>query len=150
MTEVTQAPQTARVVRAVVVDEPLSVAEHAQAVADVAAGAIVTFDGAVRDHDHGRHVLALEYQGHPSAGEVIAAVTADVVGAAEGIRAVAVSHRIGDLAIGDTALAVAVAAEHRRQAFTVCAELVDEIKRRLPIWKHQHFADGTTEWVNCP
>jgi molybdopterin synthase catalytic subunit len=59
-----------------------------------------------------------------------------------------VSHRIGPLGIGDVALACAVAADHRGEAFTTCAELVDEIKRRLPVWKHQEFADGTDEWVN--
>jgi len=67
-----------------------------------------------------------------------------------GVRALAVSHRIGDLAIGDVALACAVAGEHRGVAFTACAELVDEVKARLPVWKHQHFTDGTDEWVNSP
>lgn len=141
---------SARVVRAVVADEPLSVAEHAKLVADAAAGAVVTFDGAVRDHDGGRGVLALDYEGHPSAGTVLAEVVAEIAERAERVRAVAVSHRIGSLAIGDTALAVAVAAEHRAEAFAICAELVDEVKLRLPVWKHQRFTDGTSEWVNCP
>ena len=78
----------------------------------------------------------------------MAEVAADVAGRAEGVRAVAVSHRIGLLGIGDVALACAVAADHRREAFTTCAELVEEVKRRLPVWKHQAFADGTDEWVN--
>ncbi len=141
---------SAAVVRARVVDESLSVAEHAALVADSGAGAVVTFDGAVRDHDGGRGVTALDYEGHPSAGTVLAEVVAEIAERAEGVRAIAVSHRIGALRIGDTALAVAVAAEHRAQAFGICAELVDEVKRRLPIWKHQQFTDGTSEWVNCP
>jgi molybdopterin synthase catalytic subunit len=62
----------------------------------------------------------------------------------------AVSHRIGPLEIGDVALACAVAAEHRREAFAACSDLVDDVKARLPIWKHQVFTDGTDEWVNCP
>lgn len=66
------------------------------------------------------------------------------------MRAVAVEHRLGRLEIGDVALACAVAAEHRQQAFAACAELVEEVKRRLPVWKHQIFADGTDEWVNSP
>jgi molybdopterin synthase catalytic subunit len=61
-----------------------------------------------------------------------------------------VSHRIGLLEIGDVALACAVSAAHRGAAFAACADLVDEVKRRLPIWKHQTFTDGTDEWVNCP
>ncbi|WP_028662745.1 molybdenum cofactor biosynthesis protein MoaE, partial [Saccharomonospora halophila] len=67
-----------------------------------------------------------------------------------GVRAVAVSHRVGDLTIGDVALACAVAADHRAEAFATCADLVDEVKARLPVWKHQWFADGTDEWVNSP
>jgi molybdopterin synthase catalytic subunit len=66
------------------------------------------------------------------------------------VRSLAVSHRIGQLAIGYVALACAVAADHRAEAFAACAELVDELKHRLPIWKRQLFADGTVEWVNCP
>ncbi|GAA3847902.1 hypothetical protein GCM10022243_12510 [Saccharothrix violaceirubra] len=130
--------------------EPLSVEEHAKLVEDRAAGAVVTFAGVVRDHDHGRSVASLEYVGHPSAADVVAEVVADVVAGRSGVRAVAVSHRVGPLAIGDVALACAVAAEHRGEAFAVCADLVDEVKRRLPVWKRQVFTDGTDEWVNCP
>jgi molybdenum cofactor synthesis domain-containing protein len=139
-----------RVARAVVTDEVLSVEEHAQLVEDDAAGAVVTFAGVVRDHDGGKGVRDLTYEGHPSAGEVIAQVVADLSTRWTGVRAVAVSHRIGALTIGDVALACAVAAEHRGQAFQACAELVDEVKARLPVWKHQHFTDGTDEWVNSP
>jgi molybdenum cofactor synthesis domain-containing protein len=140
------------VLRAAVTDDPLSVDEHAALVDDAAAGAVVTFAGVVRDHDHGRGVRELEYVGHPSAADVVAEVAADVarLHTADGLRAIAVSHRVGVLAIGDVALAVAVAAEHRREAFAVCAELVDEVKRRLPVWKRQTFTDDTEEWVNCP
>jgi molybdenum cofactor synthesis domain-containing protein len=136
--------------RAVVTEEPLSVDEHATLVGDAGTGAVVTFAGTVRDHDHGRDVLTLDYSGHPSAAEVIERVAAAVGARHPGLRAVAVSHRIGPLKVGDVALAVAVAAEHRREAFVACAELVDEVKAQLPIWKHQTFADGTDEWVNCP
>ncbi|MFC7612705.1 molybdenum cofactor biosynthesis protein MoaE [Actinokineospora soli] len=141
---------TGTVLRADVSAEPIDVAEHAELVANEAAGAVVTFAGVVRDHDHGRGVTALDYEGHPSAGDVIAEVAADVAARHPGVRALAVSHRIGALAIGDTALACAVSADHRRAAFTACADLVDEVKARLPIWKHQRFTDGTDEWVNCP
>ena len=66
------------------------------------------------------------------------------------VYAVAVSHRVGDLRVGDVALAAAVSTAHRADAFALCARLVDEVKARLPVWKHQHFADGTDEWVNAP
>jgi molybdopterin synthase catalytic subunit len=113
------------------------------------AGAVVTFEGVVRDHDGGRAIRELEYTAHPSATSVLTEVAADIALNA-GVRAVAVSHRVGLLAIGEVALACAVAADHRRDAFVACADLVDEVKRRLPVWKRQVFADGSEEWVNCP
>jgi molybdopterin synthase catalytic subunit len=137
----------AAVLRAAVGEEPLDVAEHAALVDHAAAGAVVTFAGVVRDHDGGRSVRGLEYSAHPTAGKVVAEVAADVAARAAGVRAIAVSHRIGPLGIGDVALACAVAADHRKEAFAACAELVDEVKRLLPVWKHQLFADGTDEWV---
>lgn len=138
-----------RVVRADVVDEPLDVAVHAALVDAPTAGAVVTFAGVVRDHDHGREVRELEYVGHPSAGGVVAEVAGDVA-RRHRVDALAVSHRVGHLGIGDVALAVAVSAAHRHEAFAAASELVEEVKRRLPVWKRQVFADGSDEWVNCP
>ena len=132
-----------------VVDEPLSVAEHEDAVADKRAGAVVSFSGVVRDHDGGRSVTELEYVGHPTATDVIAEIAQEFA-ARDDVHAVAVSHRIGLLGIGDVALACAVSAAHRGQAFAACADLVDEVKKRLPIWKRQVFTDGEEEWVACP
>jgi len=143
-------PAPARVLRAEISESPLSVDEHASLVDEAAAGAVVTFAGVVRDHDKGRGVVNLDYEGHPTAKAVIEEVAAAVAGRHAGLRAIAVSHRIGPLAIGDVALACAVAAEHRQEAFAACSDLVDDVKRRLPIWKHQNFTDGTDEWVNCP
>jgi molybdenum cofactor synthesis domain-containing protein len=145
-----QQPAPARVLRAEISESPLSVDEHASLVDEAAAGAVVTFAGVVRDHDKGRGVVNLDYEGHPTAKAVIEEVAAAVAGRHAGLRAIAVSHRIGPLAIGDVALACAVAAEHRQEAFAACSDLVDDVKRRLPIWKHQNFTDGTDEWVNCP
>jgi molybdenum cofactor synthesis domain-containing protein len=141
---------TGEVLRAVVTEEPLDVEEHARLVSRSTTGAVVTFSGLVRDHDGGRGVRALEYSGHPTAGEVIARVAAQIAAAYPAVQALAVSHRIGALRIGDSALACAVSAAHRQDAFTACAALVDEVKLQLPIWKRQEFADGSHEWVNCP
>jgi len=134
---------------AAVGNEPLDLAAHEAAVADPRAGAVVSFQGVVRDHDHGRTVTLLEYEGHPTAGDVLRAV-ADEVAADPAVFAVAVSHRVGVLDIGDVALVAAVSTAHRAAAFAACARLVDEAKARLPIWKRQVFSDGTDEWVNCP
>jgi molybdopterin synthase catalytic subunit len=127
----------------------LDLAAHERAVADPRAGAVVSFQGVVRDHDHGRGVTALEYEGHPSAEAVLRQV-AEEIAADPDVYAVAVSHRVGALAIGDVALVASVSTAHRAAAFTACARLVDEAKARLPIWKRQVFTDGTEEWVNCP
>lgn len=132
-----------------VTDEPLDVAEHEKAVADPRAGAVVSFAGVVRDHDHGRTVTTLTYEAHPSAEDVLREVAKEIA-ADPDVYAVAVSHRHGPLAIGEVALAAAVSTAHRAAAFTACARLVDLVKQRIPIWKHQSFADGTEEWVNCP
>ena len=129
--------------------DPLDVAAHEQAVARRSAGAHVVFCGVVRDNDHGRTVVELEYEGHPTAADVLREVASEFA-QSPGIDAIAVSHRVGSLAIGDVALVAAVSATHRGAAFDVCSHLVDEVKRRLPIWKRQVFDDGTDVWVNCP
>ncbi|APU23762.1 molybdenum cofactor biosynthesis protein MoaE [Actinoalloteichus sp. GBA129-24] len=138
------------VVRAEVVDEDLAAVDHEALVGDAAAGAVVGFRGVVRDHDGGRGVRELEYVGHPSAPDTVGQVAADVAARHPGLRAIAVTHRLGLLGIGDLALVCAVSAAHRAEAFTACADLVDEIKARLPIWKRQVFVDGEEEWVDCP
>ncbi|OKH79273.1 molybdenum cofactor biosynthesis protein MoaE [Mycobacterium sp. ST-F2] len=135
------------VLRADLSESPIDVASHEALVDHSAAGAVVSFAGVVRNHDGGRGVTRLEYSAHPSAAQVLAEVAADVAAASEGVRAIAVSHRIGVLNIGDAALVAAVSADHRAAAFRTCALLVDTVKERLPVWKHQFFTDGTEEWV---
>ncbi|BCI55227.1 molybdenum cofactor biosynthesis protein MoaE [Mycolicibacterium litorale] len=139
---------TASVLRATVTEQPISLAEHEDLVAHESAGAVVSFAGVVRDHDGGRGVTRLEYSAHPSAAQVLAEVAADIAAASQGVRAIAVSHRVGPLEIGDAALVAAVAADHRRAAFDTCSRLVDAVKDRIPVWKHQFFGDGSEEWVN--
>jgi molybdopterin synthase catalytic subunit len=135
------------VLRAAVTDQPISLAEHEALVGHQAAGAVVGFVGMIRNHDGGRQVMRLEYSAHPSAPEVFAEVVAEIAAQASGVRAVAASHRVGVLRIGEAALVAAVAADHRQAAFATCARLVDTIKERLPVWKHQFFDDGSEEWV---
>lgn len=136
-----------RVVVAQVTADVVDVAALARAVADDAAGAVVTFAGVVRDHDHGQGVTGLEYVAHPDAGAVVARVVADVAARSD-VDAVAVVHRVGALAVGECALGVAVAAAHRAEAFAAAALLVDEVKQHLPVWKRQDLRAGGHEWVN--
>lgn len=128
---------------------PFAADECARAVAHSSAGAVATFAGVVRDTDHGRSVTALTYEAHPDASAVIAALVVEAK-TRPGVLGAAALHRSGDLSIGDLAFAAAVSAPHRAEAFAACAWLVDEVKARAPIWKHQVFSDGTDEWVNCP
>lgn len=128
-------------------DEPLSVDEVRAAAADPAAGAMALFLGAVRDHDQGRGVTALSYSAHPSAVAELGRV-AEKIAASHPVRAIAVLHRTGDLQLGDLAVVAAVSAEHRAEAFAACEALIDELKATVPIWKHQFFLGGESEWVN--
>jgi molybdopterin synthase catalytic subunit len=127
--------------------EPLSIDEVRAAAADPAAGALVLFLGTVRDHDHGRDVTGLSYSAHPSAAAELARVAEKIV-ASHQVRAIAVTHRTGDLRIGDLAVVAAVSAAHRGEAFAACEALIDELKATVPIWKHQFFDGGESEWVN--
>ena len=131
-----------------VTQDLVTVAQMSAAVSSRAAGAVVTFSGDVRDNDHGRSVASLEYEAHPSAQAVLDRVAAEVA-ARHDVAALAVAHRYGPIAIGEAALVAAVAAKHRGAAFAACIDLVDAVKDQIPVWKHQVFADGTDEWVNC-
>lgn len=135
------------VVRADITDRPIFLSEHEDLVRHPSAGAVVGFIGMIRDHDSGRRVVRLEYSAHPSAVQVMTDVVSEIAEQSGGLRTIAASHRIGALHIGEAALVVAVAADHRQAAFASCALLVDTIKARLPVWKHQFFDDGTEEWV---
>ena len=126
--------------------EPLSVDEVQAAAADPAAGAVVVFVGAVRDHDHGQGVTGLSYSAHPSAVAELQRV-AEKIAASHSILSLAVAHRTGDLRVGELAVVAAVGAAHRDVAFTACLALIDDLKATVPIWTHQSFADGTSEWV---
>jgi len=129
-------------------DEPLSVDEVMQAVRDDRAGGVAVFVGQVRSEDQGQGVLQLDYTAHPSAVDELRAVAAEVL--TDEITGIAAIHRIGTLRVGDLAVVVAAAAPHRGDALTVCSAMIDTLKHRVPIWKHQAFSDGTDEWVGLP
>jgi molybdopterin synthase catalytic subunit len=130
-----------------VTDKVISAAHLATLVQSKKSGAVVTFSGDVRNHDGDKDVSALTYEIHPSAQDVLKSIVSEV-SARFAINDVAVAHRYGDIAIGECAFAVAVSADHREAAFEACSALVDTVKEKLPIWKHQLFADGSDQWVN--
>jgi molybdopterin synthase catalytic subunit len=130
-------------------DAPLSVDEVFAAVAHPAAGGVAVFVGTVRSEDGGRDVTGLGYSAHPSVADELRAVAEEVV-ATHPVKALAAVHRVGDLAVGDLAVVVAASCAHRGEAFDACRMLIDELKARVPIWKHQTFAGGDQEWVGLP
>ena len=130
-------------------ESELSLDEVRAAVADPAAGGIALFAGAVRDSDHDRAVRGLSYSAHPSAVAELRRV-AEVIAEKYPVIGIAAVHRVGDLAIGDLAVVLAVSCPHRSEAFDACRDLIDILKASVPIWKHQRFGDGTAEWVGTP
>jgi molybdopterin synthase catalytic subunit len=144
------APRRSVMVSARVVEHEIAVETAIGLVTGPGCGAVSSFAGVVRDHDHGRQVTELTYVAHDSANEVIERVATAVAARHPELIALAVAHRVGTLQVGDTALVVASAAAHRAAAIAACAETVEDVKRELPVWKRQHFGDGTEEWVNCP
>ena len=124
--------------------------DHAALLASVQAperGGVASFLGLVRDHHEGRPVLRLDYSAY---GEMAEAECGRIVAEAEARWRVAVAlrHRVGSLAIGDTAVAVVAASAHREEAFAACRYVIEEVKRRVPVWKREFYADGTVAWVD--
>jgi molybdopterin synthase catalytic subunit len=130
-------------------DEPLSVDEVFAAVHDPRAGGVALFVGTVRGEDAGRGVTGLGYTAHTTVLDQLRSV-ADEVAASYPVLALAAVHRVGDLAVGDLAVVVGASCPHRGEAFAACRALIDELKSRVPIWKHQLFDDGGEEWVGLP
>ncbi len=130
-------------------EEPLDVAEVLAALDDDASGGLTLFVGRVRDHDKGLGVVGLDYSAHPTALEVFHDVCARVA-AEYDVMGLAAVHRTGSLDIGDIAVVVATASAHRGTSFDASRALIDTLKKEVPIWKHQRFADGTDEWVGTP
>lgn len=129
--------------------EPIAVRELADTLADERAGALVTFEGWVRNRNEGRAVTRLHYEVYDplalSEGRRV------LVEAAERFELLDARchHRAGDLELGDAAVWVGVISRHRAAAFDACRYIIDEAKARLPIWKKEFYVDGDSGWVNC-
>jgi molybdopterin synthase catalytic subunit len=130
-------------------ETPLSLDEVFQAVGDPGSGGVVLFTGVVRDNDSDRSVVELGYSAHPTAEREMRTVAEETAAKHPEVRAIAATHRVGDLAVGELAVVVAVAAPHRGEAFEACRYLIDELKARVPLWKHQRFTDGDASWVGA-
>lgn len=133
---------------AAVSEDALDLDTHLDAVQDPRLGAVTTFVGRVRDNDPDAQtpVVGLEYSAHPDAEAALQRIAAEAGAGADAPALVAVSHRIGKLDVGDAAVIIAVASEHRAEAFEVCRAVIEAIKSDLPVWKRQLETDGTTSW----
>lgn len=131
---------------AAITDAPLSVDAILARVLDARVGGIGLFIGLIRDRDEGSDVQSLDYTRHPSAGAALTRC-AEQVAADFDVLTVAVEHRIGHLEVGDLAVVVAAGAVHRGPALEACRRLIDDLKAEVPIWKEQHFIDGSVGWV---
>ncbi len=128
--------------------EPIDAAACRRLLEHPAAGAFVAFEGWVRDHNAGRAVRSLEYEAYAALAEKEGAAIVAEARERFGVLRVAAVHRVGHLALSDLAVWVGVAAAHRDAAFAACRYVIDEVKGRVPIWKREHYADGTTTWTH--
>ena len=116
---------------------------------DPASGAYTSFEGRVRDHNGGRRVLRLEYQAYAALAVAEGERIVEEARARFAVARLACVHRVGELAIGDIAVWVGAGAAHRDAAFAACRYVIDEVKARVPIWKKEHYDDGSSGWVGC-
>lgn len=122
-------------------------------VEDIAAtsdGAVVTFAGIVRDASGGRRVTRLDYEVYSEMAEIQMRRIAEEALGRWDLGSVVILHRVGELAVGEISVIIAVAAPHRSEAFDACEFLIDTLKQTVPIWKKEYFEDGTSAWVNHP
>lgn len=135
--------------RAAIVDGPIDVAAIVDEVSSTSSGAIATFVGTVRDTSALRSVTGLEYSAYTGmATREMEAILREALALAAGAEIVAV-HRVGNLAVGEVCVMIAAAHPHRAPAFDACRYVIEEIKKRVPIWKRERFTDGSSEWVNA-
>jgi molybdopterin synthase catalytic subunit len=127
-------------------DEPLSLDRVVDEVRSDEAGAIATFTGTTRVHSRGRTVTHLDYEAYEGMAENVMQELADALGARYELTAIAIHHRIGRVAIGETSVVIAVAAPHRRNALAACKDAIDELKERVPLWKKEVY-EGGEEWI---
>lgn len=128
--------------------DPIAVDAMLRAVASHASGATLLFLGTVRDVNDGRAVTGIDYSAYETMAESeMRRITDEAERAFPGIR-LALTHRVGLLELGETSVAIAVSHAHRAPAMDATRYVIEELKRRVPIWKREHYADGTREWVD--
>jgi molybdopterin synthase catalytic subunit len=136
-----------RVLEAAVTSAPIDPGALLAVVGGAGDGAVLLFLGTVRDTNEGRPVKGIRYEAYEEmAGAVLAEVAAEAA-ARLGSGSLAVVHRVGELAVGEVSVAIAVSSAHRAAAYEASRHVIEEIKKRLPVWKHEHYTDGGSDWV---
>lgn len=131
-----------------IVTEPIDPANVLSRTGGVEDGAVLLFLGTVRDHADGRPVRGMRYEAYEAMAERVLGEIAGEAAARLGTERIAVVHRVGDLELGEVSVAIAVSSPHRGAAYEASRYVIEEIKRRLPVWKHERYADGQAAWVN--
>ena len=134
--------------RFAIVDRPIDAASLVTEVSGAECGAVSLFVGTVRDTNDGRSVDAIDYTAYTAMAEAELERILDEAETRFGVTSLVVEHRIGALAVGDASVAIAAAHGHRAPALDSVRYVIDEIKKRVPIWKMEHYSDGTREWVD--
>lgn len=132
-----------------IIEEPIDIESLKGTLDDPHAGACVTFEGWVRNHNEGKPVQALDYEAYAELAETEGHRILEEARDRFATQNIVCMHRVGALQIGDLAVWVGVTAAHRGGAFDACRYVIDEVKARVPIWKKEHYADGESEWINC-
>ena len=127
--------------------DPISLETLCHEIAAPEYGGLATFLGLVRNHHEGRRVRGIEYSAYEEMAEKVSDSVVTEATTRWPVR-IALLHRLGELEVGDVAVAVAAAGAHRDEAFAACRYVIEEVKRRVPIWKRERYADGTTSWVD--
>ncbi len=136
-------------VRTAIIRRAIDVAALIAEVGDSANGALVVFLGTVREVNDGRAVTGIEYSAYGEMAERELAAIARECAAAFGITHLVTEHRLGTLELGEMSVAIVVAHPHRAEAYEASRFVIEEVKRRLPVWKRESYVDGTSEWVNA-
>ena len=132
-----------------ITDQPIHTQQRKTELHSLEAGGYVEFEGRVRNHSQGRGVEALYYEAYDALAQSEGAALVQEAVERFSVLDAACVHRVGTLDLGEVAVWVGVVAAHRKDAFRACSYCIDEIKARLPIWKKETYADGTSTWVNC-
>jgi molybdopterin synthase catalytic subunit len=136
-------------VETILTDEPLESLEAFRRIGSTSDGAVLTFEGRVRDHNEGRRVSGLAYEAYPEMAERELRGICDEAAVRFDVGAIIAAHRFGPLDLGEVSVRIAIAAPHRAACYEASRFIIEELKVRVPVWKHEAYADGSTRWVGA-